>query len=220
MTGNGIAQILVFTAIIAAVAMPLGIYMARVFSGERTFLSPILLPVERFLYRLSGVDDKREQSCVTYTVAMLLFNLVCFVTLYALLRLQAFLPFNPQGMTAVPQGLALNTAISFTTNTNWQDYGGETTLSYLVQMAGLTVHNFVSAATGIALAIALIRGFARRSAQTIGNFWVDMTRCVLYILLPISIVVGLVLIWQGTPDNLHAYTEVTTLEGGKQLIAQ
>src|SRR6202162_3504505 len=203
MTVNGVAQILIFTAIIAALAVPLGAYMARVFSGERTFLSPVFMPVDKLFYRLSGVDEKREQNWVTYTVAMLLFNLVCFVTLYALLRLQPFLPFNPQGMAAVPLDLSLNTAISFTTNTNWQNYSGETTLSYFVQMAGLTVHNFVSAATGIAIVIALIRGFVRRSGTTIGNFWVDLTRCNLYILLPISIIFGLIFVWQGMPQNLH-----------------
>ncbi|HEX4158462.1 MAG TPA: potassium-transporting ATPase subunit KdpA [Rhizomicrobium sp.] len=220
MTANGIAQILVFFAIVAAVAVPLGTYMARVFAGERTILSPLLLPVETILYRLSGVDEKREQSWVTYAVAMLLFNLFCFVSLYALLRLQSFLPFNPQGMPAVPGDLSLNTAISFTTNTNWQNYGGETTLSYLVQMAGLTVHNFVSAATGIAIVIALIRGFVRRSATTVGNFWVDLTRCNLYILLPVSIAFGLIFVWQGMPQNLHPYTIAHTLEGAKQVLAQ
>src|ERR1700731_1584452 len=220
MTVNGAPQILVFAAIIAAVAMPLGIYMARVFGGERTFLSPLLLPVERAIYAVCGVDEKREQNWVVYTVAMLLFNLVCFVTLYALLRLQSFLPFNPQGMAAVPVDLSLNTAISFETNKNWQNYGGETTLSYFVQMAGLTVHNFVSAATGIAIVIALIRGFVRRSAQTIGNFWVDLTRTVLYVLLPIAIVVGLFFVWQGMPQNLGGYVDATTLEGSKQVIAQ
>jgi K+-transporting ATPase ATPase A chain len=220
MTADGVAQILVFTAIVAAAAMPLGIYMARVFTGERTFLSPILTPIERFLYRLSGVNENREQNWVTYTVAMLLFNLVCFVALYALLRLQSFLPLNPQHMAAVPGDLALNTAISFATNTNWQNYGGETTLSYLVQMAGLTVHNFISAATGIAIVIALIRGFVRRSASTIGNFWVDLTRCNLYILLPISIIFGLFFVWQGMPQNLHSYVVAHTLEGAKQVLAQ
>ncbi|HEY2445471.1 MAG TPA: potassium-transporting ATPase subunit KdpA [Rhizomicrobium sp.] len=220
MTANGIAQILIFFAIIAAAALPLGIYMARVFGGERTFLSPILVPLENAIYRLSGVDERREQSWVTYTVAMLLFNLVCFVSLYALLRLQASLPFNPQHMSAVPGDLALNTAISFATNTNWQNYGGETTLSYFVQMAGLTVHNFVSAATGIAIVIALIRGFVRRSGTTIGNFWVDLTRCNLYILLPISIVFGLIFVWQGMPQSLHAYVIAHTLEGAKQVLAQ
>jgi K+-transporting ATPase ATPase A chain len=220
MTVNGVAQILIFFALIAATAVPLGIYMARVFAGERTFLSPVLLPVEKLLYRLSGVDETREQGWVTYAVAMLLFNLACFVLLYALMRLQYYLPFNPQGMTAVPVDLALNTAISFTTNTNWQNYGGETTLSYFVQMAGLTVHNFVSAATGIAIVIALIRGFVRRSGTTVGNFWVDLTRCNLYILLPISIVFGLIFVWQGMPQNLHPYVTAHTLEGAKQVLAQ
>ncbi len=220
MTANGVAQILVFFAIIAAVAVPLGVYMARVFAGERTFLSPVLVPLERGIYRLCGVDEKREQGWVTYTVAMLLFNLIGFVALYALLRLQAFLPYNPQKMAPVPVDLALNTAISFTTNTNWQNYGGETTLSYFVQMAGLTVHNFVSAATGIAIVIALIRGFVRRSGTTVGNFWVDLTRCNLYILLPISIVFGLIFVWQGMPQNLHAYVTAHTLEGAKQVLAQ
>ena len=220
MTTNGIVQILVFTAIFAAIAMPLGTYMARVFGGELTFLSPVFLPVEKMFYRLSGIDEKQEQGWVAYAVAMLAFNLTCFVTLYALFRLQGFLPFNPQKMSAVPGDLALNSAISFTTNTNWQNYGGETTLSYLVQMAGLTVHNFVSAATGIAIAIALIRGFVRRSASTIGNFWVDLTRCTLYVLLPVSIVVGLVFVWQGLPQNIGAYVVAHTLEGTRQVIAQ
>ncbi|MGD0191339.1 MAG: potassium-transporting ATPase subunit KdpA [Rhizomicrobium sp.] len=220
MSANGVAQILIFFAIIAAVSVPLGVYMARVFNGERTLLTPILWPIEKIIYWLCGVDDKREQGWVTYTVAMLLFNLFCFVTLYGLLRLQASLPYNPQAMTAVPVDLSLNTAISFATNTNWQNYGGETTLSYLVQMAGLTVHNFVSAATGIAIVIALIRGFVRRSGTTVGNFWVDLTRCNLYILLPISIVCGLIFVWQGMPQNLHPYVTAHTLEGARQVIAQ
>jgi K+-transporting ATPase ATPase A chain len=220
MTANGVGQILVFLAIIAALAVPLGTYMARVFSGERTLLSPILAPLEKLLYRLSGIDEKREQNWATYTVAMLLFNLFCFVSLYALLRLQGFLPFNPQGMGAVASDLSLNTAISFTTNTNWQNYGGESTLDYFVQMAGLTVHNFVSAATGIAICIALIRGFARRSGTTVGNFWVDLTRCNLYVLLPVSIVAALVFVWQGMPQNLGGYVVAHTLEGAKQVIAQ
>src|SRR5215469_14621930 len=220
MTSNVIAQILVFFVIITAVAVPLGVYMARGLGGERTFLSPLLRPVEWTIYRLCGVDENREQSWVTYTVAMLLFNLFCFVSLYALMRLQASLPFNPQAMTAVPVDLALNTAVSFTTNTNWQNYGGETTLSYLVQMAGLTVHNFVSAGTGIAILIALIRGFVRRSGTTVGNFWVDLTRCNLYILLPLSIVFALIFVWQGMPQNLHAYVTAHTLEGAKQVLAQ
>jgi potassium-transporting ATPase potassium-binding subunit len=220
MTANGLLQIAIFCAIIAALAVPLGIYMARVFAGERTFLSPVLRPVENAIYWASGVDAQKEQHWLTYAVAMLLFHLFCFASLYAMLRLQYYLPFNPQGMTGVRWDLALNTAISFTTNTNWQNYGGETTLSYFTQMAGLTVHNFVSAAAGIAMAIALIRGFVRRSAQTVGNFWVDLTRATLYVLLPISIIGGLAYVWMGMPQNLHAYVDATTIEGAKQTIAQ
>jgi len=220
MTFNGWLQIALFCVVIALLVKPLGGYMTRVFTGERTFLSPVLGPVERVFYRLSGVDEKSDQNWLTYAVSMLLFSLVGFASIYALMRFQAMLPFNPAGQPAVEEGLAFNTAMSFNTNTNWQSYVPETTMSYLVQMAGLTVHNFVSAATGIALAIALIRGFARRSAKGIGNFWVDLTRCTLYVLLPISIVVGLFFVWQGMPQNLGAYTEATTLEGAKQVIAQ
>ncbi len=220
MTFNGWIQIAIYSLLVIAVVKPLGAYMARVFTGERTFLSPVLQPVERGIYRICGIDEGQEQHWVTYTIAMLFFSVAGFVTLYALQRLQAVLPFNPQGQSAVEQSLAFNTSVSFLTNTNWQSYGGETTMSYLTQMAGLTVHNFVSAATGIALAIALVRGFARRSAQTVGNFWVDLTRCTLYILLPMSIVVALALIAFGMPQNLSAYTEATTVEGAKQLIAQ
>jgi K+-transporting ATPase ATPase A chain len=205
---------------VTAIAVPFGTYMARVFAGERNFLSPVLGPVERIIYWVSGVDAKKEQHWLTYTVSVLLFNLACFASLYAVLRLQGYLPFNPRGMGGMEQGLALNTAISFTTNTNWQNYGGETTLGYFAQMAGLTVHNFVSAATGIAVVIALIRGFVRRSTRTIGNFWVDLTRCTLYVLLPISIVVGLFFVWQGMPQNLGDYVSATTVEGANQTIAQ
>jgi K+-transporting ATPase ATPase A chain len=220
MTFNGWFQIALFCVVIVALAKPFGGYMTRVFAGERTLLSPVLGPVERGFYRLSGVDERTDQNWVAYAVSMLLFSLVGFASLYALMRFQATLPFNPAGQSAVEEGLAFNTAMSFTTNTNWQSYVPEGTMSYLVQMAGLTVHNFVSAATGIALAVALVRGFARRSAAGIGNFWVDLTRCTLYILLPISIVVGLFFVWQGMPQNLGAYTEATTLEGAKQVIAQ
>ena len=220
MTFNGWLQIALFSVVIALLVKPLGGYMTRVFTGERTFLSPALGPVERVFYRLSGVDEKSDQNWLTYAVSMLLFSLVGFASIYALMRFQAMLPFNPAGQSAVEEGLAFNTAMSFNTNTNWQSYVPETTMGYLVQMAGLTVHNFVSAATGIALAVALIRGFARRSAKGIGNFWVDLTRCTLYVLLPISIVVGLFFVWQGMPQNLGAYTEATTLEGAKQVIAQ
>src|SRR6201987_261364 len=220
MTISGWVQIALFGVIIVLITRPLGGYMTRVFAGERTLLSPVLRPVELAVYWCCGVNEKEEQHWLTYAVAMLFFSVAGFVTLYALQRLQWYLPFNPQGQTAVAPDLAFNTSVSFVTNTNWQAYGGETKMSYLTQMAGLTVHNFVSAATGIAMALALIRGFVRREAKTIGNFWVDLTRCTLYILIPISVVVGLVLVWQGVPQNLGAYTEATTLEGAKQIIAQ
>ena len=219
MTLLGWTQILLFCAIVVALTKPLGGYMTRVFNGERTFLSPALRPVEAALYRIGGVDETREQHWLTYTVAMLLFHVGGFVLLYALMRLQAVLPFNPAGQSAVPADLAFNTSVSFITNTNWQNYGGESTMSYLVQMLGLTHQNFLSAATGIVLAVALIRGFARASARTIGNFWVDVTRCTLYILLPICVIFALFLVWQGIPQTLGAYVEATTLEGAKQTIA-
>src|ERR1700726_1723279 len=220
MTTNGWLQIALFCVIIVALTRPFGGYMTRVFAGERTWLGPVLRPIERVIYRLCGVDETVEQHWLVYAVSMLLFSVAGFVSLYALQRLQGYLPFNPQGQTGVEESLAFNTSVSFVTNTNWQSYVPETTMSYLVQMAGLTVHNFVSAATGIALALAQVRGFARRSAATIGNFWVDLTRCTLYILLPLSIVVGLFFVWQGMPQNLGAYVDATTLEGAKQTIAQ
>jgi K+-transporting ATPase ATPase A chain len=219
MTLIGWLQILVFCAIIVALVKPLGGYLMRIFNGERTFLTPVLRPVEATLYALGGVDERREQHWMTYTVATLLFNAIGFFALYALMRLQASLPLNPAEMSAVAPDLAFNTAVSFVTNTNWQNYGGESTMSYLVQMLGLTVQNFVSAATGIALAVALIRGFARASATTIGNFWVDVTRGTLYVLLPICVIIALLLIWQGVPQTLGPYVEATTLEGTKQTIA-
>ena len=215
MTANGWIQIAIYCAAILVCVKPLGLYMAKVFEGEITFLKPI----ERVLYRVCGVKGE-EQHWTTYTIAMLAFSIAGFVSLYLMQRLQAVLPYNPQGMAAVTPDLSFNTAVSFITNTNWQSYSGESTMSYLVQMLGLTVHNFLSAATGIALAIALIRGFARRSAKTLGNFWVDLTRCVLYVLVPISIVIALVLVWQGVPQNLHAYTSAIGLDGIKQTIAQ
>ena len=220
MTANGWVQIALFSVIIFLITRPLGGYMTRVFSGERTFLSPVLRPVERAVYWCCGVDEKEEQHWLTYAVAMLFFSIAGFVTLYALQRLQWYLPFNPQGQTGVEQSLAFNTSVSFVTNTNWQSYVPETTMSYLTQMAGLTVHNFVSGATGIALALALIRGFSRREAKTVGNFWVDLTRSTLYVLLPLSVVVALFYVWQGMPQNLGAYVDATTLEGAKQTIAQ
>jgi K+-transporting ATPase ATPase A chain len=176
--------------------------------------------MERVIYRLCGVRHDEEQHWTGYAIAMLAFSAAGFVLLYAMQRFQAALPFNPQGLPAVGPDLAFNTSVSFVTNTNWQSYVGETTMSYLVQMMGLTVHNFVSGATGIALAMALVRGFARRSARTLGNFWVDMTRATLYVLLPLSVIVALVLVWQGVPQNLGAYTQAVSLEGVQQLIAQ
>ena len=219
MTLIGWVQIVLYCAILVALTPLVGGYMTRVFNGERTFLSFLLRPVEAGLYRISGVDEKAEQHWVTYTVAMLLFHVGGFFIIYLLMRLQGFLPFNPAGQPAVDPELSFNTAISFITNTNWQNYGGESTLSYLVQMLGLTHQNFLSAATGIVLAVALIRGFARASAKTVGNFWVDVTRCTLYILLPICVPYALFLVWQGMPQTLGAYVDAATLEGAKQTIA-
>jgi potassium-transporting ATPase potassium-binding subunit len=219
MTAIGWIQIILYCAIIVALVKPLGWYMTRVFNGERTFLSPILRPVEAGLYWIGGVDERREQHWLTYTVSMLLFHVGGVLIIYALMRLQAVLPFNPAEQSAVAPDLSFNTAISFITNTNWQNYGGESTLSYLVQMLGLTHQNFLSAATGIALAVALIRGFSRASMRTIGNFWVDVTRCTLYVLMPICVVYTLFLVWQGMPQTLGAYVDATTLEGAKQTIA-
>jgi K+-transporting ATPase ATPase A chain len=219
MTIIGWVQILLYCAIIVALTPVLGGYMTRVFSGERTFLTPFLRPVELALYRAAGIDEKREQSWLAYTVGMLLFHVGGFAILYGLMRFQAGLPFNPADQSAVAPDLTFNTAISFITNTNWQNYGGEGTMSYLTQMLGLTHQNYLSAATGIVLAVALIRGFARHSVQTIGNFWVDITRCTLYVLMPICIVATLFLVWQGMPQTLGPYVDATTLEGAKQTIA-
>ena len=219
MTFIGWVQIALYCAIIVAIVPFLGAYMTRVFNGERTFLSPVWRPVEAAIYWAGGVDAKREQHWVTYTVAMLLFHVGGLLIIYALMRFQGALPFNPADQGAVAEDLSFNTAVSFITNTNWQNYGGESTLSYLVQMLGLTHQNFLSAATGIVLAMALIRGFARASAQTVGNFWVDITRCTLYILIPICVPYALFLVWQGMPQTLGAYVDATTLEGAKQTIA-
>src|SRR5919198_2697932 len=220
MTLNGWLQIALYVGVLVLCVKPLGLYMARVFNDERTFLDPALRPVERLIYRLIGVDPRQEQHWTTYTAAMLLFNLAGLVLLYALQRLQHVLPLNPQSFVPVTPDSAFNTAVSFTSNTNWQSYSGESTMSYLSQMAGLTVQNFLSAATGIVLAIALIRGFARRSAQTVGNFWVDMVRTTLWILLPLSFIFALMLVWQGVPQNLQPYANATTVEGSSQTIAQ
>ena len=219
MTLNGWIQILVFCGIVILLVKPLGGYMTRVFSGERTFLSPILLPAERALYRLAGTSEREDQHWTTYTVSLLSFNLAGFLLLYALQRFQGSLPINPMGMSNVPADLAFNTTVSFVTNTNWQNYGGESTLSYLTQMAGLTVQNFVSAATGVAIAIALIRAFSRKSMKTLGNFWADLTRCTLYILLPLCILLTLAFVSLGVPQTIGAYAEATTLEGARQVIA-
>jgi len=219
-TVPGALSIALFFFLVLAITKPLGAYMARVFAGDRTFLSPVLGPVESLTYRIAGVDPNEDQHWSTYTAAMLLFNLAGLLALYLLERTQHLLPFNPQGVDAVPPDLAFNTAVSFTTNTNWQAYVPESTMSYLTQMSGLAFHNFISAATGIAIAVALTRGLARRSARAIGNFWADMVRTTLYVLLPICVVGTLVLVWQGVPQNLDPYAVVMTVEGATQTIAQ
>jgi K+-transporting ATPase ATPase A chain len=205
MTLNGWLQILLFFAVVLAVTKPLGLFMAHVFERERAFLDPVLRPVERLVYRLTGVDEAREMRWTEYAVAMLLFNLLTLLALYLIQRLQGVLPLNPQGLAGVAPDLAFNTAASFTTNTNWQAYVGETTMSYLTQMMGLAYHNFVSAATGIALAVAFIRGIARREMETIGNFWVDMTRAALWVLLPFCLIGALLLVSQGVVQNFRSY---------------
>ncbi len=206
MTFNGWLQILFFFALIVAVTKPLGVFMARVFNRERTFLDPVLRPIEKLIYRLTGVDEKREMRWTEYAAAMLLFSAVSMVVLYLLQRMQAWLPFNPQKLANIEPSSAFNSAASFTTNTNWQSYVPEVTMSYLTQMAGLAYHNFVSAAVGIALAIALIRGIARRERDTLGNFWVDMTRAALWVCLPFCLVGAMLLVAGGVPQNLKPYT--------------
>ena len=220
MTLNGWAQIALFCGLVLLLTRPLGGYLDNVMAGRRTLLSPVLLPIERGFYRLAGIDPAEEQSWWVYARAMVVFHIVGFAFLYLMLRLQDLLPLNPQGMSAVAPDLAGNTAISFLTNTNWQSYGGETTMSYLSQMAGLSVQNFLSAATGIALAVALVRGFARAESKGIGNFWADMVRSTLYVLLPFCLLLTVFYVWQGVPQNLSSYVEATTLEGAKQTIAQ
>lgn len=219
MTIVGWLQISLLFLAVLLVIKPLGLYMARVFSGERTFLSPVLGRVERDLYRVSGINPEKEQSWLGYTLAMLAFSLAGFLALYAMLRLQAYLPLNPQGFPGVPADLAFNTAVSFVTNTNWQNYAGETTMSHFSQMAGLTVQNFLSAATGMALAVAITRALARSKVATLGNFWVDMTRATLYVLLPLAIVVALAFVAMGLPQTLDASVTATTLEGANQVIS-
>ncbi len=222
MNANGVFQIAVYVVLVLAVTKPLGLFMARVFSRERTFLDPVLRPVERTIYRLTGVDEQCEMHWTEYAISMLLFSAVSMLVLYAILRLQEYLPWNPEKFGAVaPAHLAFNTAASFTTNTNWQAYSGETTMSYFTQMAGLAYHNFVSAAAGIALAIAFIRGIARREVDTIGNFWVDMVRALLWVLLPFCVAGALLLVSQGVVQNLRPYDNVELLESHHaQTIAQ
>ena len=228
MTFSGLLYIVVFFLLLLAATKPLGLFMANLFEGKRTFLHPLLHPLERLIYRLGGVREDAEQRWTQYAASVLAFSLVSFLSVYAIQRLQGFLPANPMGFstghapgnaTAMTPDLAFNTAVSFMTNTNWQSYGGETTLSYFVQMAALTVQNFVSAAAGIAVAIALIRGFARRQANSIGNFWVDLTRATVYVLLPLALVFALFLCARGVPQTLKAYQTVRTVEGATQTIA-
>ncbi|MBC2775177.1 potassium-transporting ATPase subunit KdpA [Rhizobium sp. AQ_MP] len=219
MTLVGWLQISLLFLAVLLVIKPLGLYMARVFSGERTLLSPVLGRLERDLYRVGGINPEKEQSWLGYTLAMLAFSLAGFLALYAMLRLQAYLPLNPQGFPGVPSDLAFNTAVSFVTNTNWQNYAGETTMSHFSQMAGLTVQNFLSAATGMALAVAVTRALARSKVATLGNFWVDMTRATLYVLLPLAIIVALAFVAMGLPQTLDASVTATTLEGASQVIS-
>jgi K+-transporting ATPase ATPase A chain len=220
MTMNGWAQIALYVVVVLLLTRPVCGYLTRVLAGDRTLLSPVLLPIERGFYRLAGVDPREEQSWWLYCRSVLVFHVVGFVFLYLLLRLQSVLPFNPQDMAALSPDLAGNTSVSFLTNTNWQSYGGESTMSYFSQMAGLAVQNFLSAAAGIALAMAMIRGFARAGAKGLGNFWADLVRVTLYVLLPACIVLTVFFVWQGVPQNLGGYVDATTLEGAKQTIAQ
>ena len=215
-----ILQFILYAALVAALAWPLGLYLARVYEGGWTWLSPILAPVERGFLATAGIRQDQGQHWTRYALSVLAFSLGSWVLLYAILRLQHLLPFNPQALAPLSPDLAFNTAVSFITNTNWQAYGGETTMSYFSQMAGLTVQNFVSAGVGMAVCAAIIRGFFAREQKTLGNFWVDLTRSVLYVLLPLSIVLTLFLVWQGVPQNLMAYVSATTLEGAQQTIAQ
>ena len=218
MTALGWLEAAVFFLIVLALTKPLGSYMARVFQGERTWLTPVIAPIERLVYRICGIREDEEMSWYVYALSMLAFSLIGLAYLYVLLRTQKWLPFNPAHVDNMGPDLAWNTAVSFTTNTNWQFYSGETAMSYFAQMAGLAWHNFVSAAVGIALAIAVVRGLVRTSVQTLGNFWVDLTRCLLYVLLPMSVVVGLFFVSQGVPQNFHAYQNVKSLEGFTQAI--
>ena len=222
MTANGILQICFYFLVILVLTKPMGLFMARLFDGKRTFLHPVLRPLERFCYRVVGVNESTEQRWTQYTASLLAFSIFSFLFVYAFQRLQGFLPLNPQGFnqTNISPDLAFNTAVSFLTNTNWQSYTPETTVSYLVQMIALAVQNFASAAAGIAVAIALVRGFSRQQVNSIGNFWVDLTRATVYLLLPISLVAALFFCSQGVIQNFDRYTKVTTVEGASQVIAQ
>src|SRR5664280_1179500 len=219
MTFVGWAQNANVLALTLIAAIPLSGLIVKIYAGEANVLTPVLRPVERLFYRLAGVDETREQNWLVYAMAMIAFSIVGFLSLYALQRLQGVLPLNPQQFPGVPSDLAFNTAVSFITNTNWQNYSGETTMSHLTQMLGLTVHNFVSAATGLAMAFALVRAFARSSATTVGNFWVDMSRVVLYVLLPLSIVFAIVFVALGMPQTLTGASAATTLEGTTQTVS-
>jgi K+-transporting ATPase ATPase A chain len=228
-TPNGLFQIGVFFLVVLGLTKPMGMFMARVFEGERTWLHRVLRPVERSIYKLCGIREDEEQRWTGYAASLLMFSLAGLLVTYLIQRLQSFMPFNPQGFgtahaargaTAMTPDLAFNTAVSFTTNTNWQAYTPETTMSYLTQMVGLATHNFFSAAAGMAIAIALVRGFARHTSEKIGNFWVDITRATVYVLLPLSMVIALLFVSQGVIQNLNPYTKATTLEGGTQIIAQ
>jgi len=212
MTANGWFQIGLYLLVIFLITKPIGLFIARVFNREKTFLDPVLRPVERIVYRLTGVDEQREMRWTEYTASMLLFSGVSMTVLYLLERTQKWLPFNPQRFGNLEQGLAFGTAASFTTNTNWQVYAGESTMSYFTQMAGLAYHNFVSGAVGIALAIVLIRGISRRETEKLGNFWVDTTRCLLWVLLPLSLAGALVLVSQGVVQNLKPYTTAELIQ--------
>jgi K+-transporting ATPase ATPase A chain len=220
MTANGIFQILLFTAVVIALAKPIGAFMAKVFAGERTWLHRVLRPVETVVYKLCGIDETAEQHWTRYAGSLLLFSVVSLLFTYLIQRLQQWFPLNPQGLANVGEHLSWNTAASFTTNTNWQSYTPETTMSYLTQMIALATHNFFSAAAGIAVAIAVVRGFSRHSTKTLGNFWVDFTRCTLYVLLPLSVLAALLLCSQGVIQDLSPYAKVTTLEGTVQTIPQ
>ena len=215
-----ILQFILYAALVTALAWPLGLYLARVYEGGGTWLSPVLAPVERAFYALAGIKPEQGQHWTRYALSVLAFSLASWALLYAILRLQHLLPFNPAELGPLSPYLAFNTAVSFTTNTNWQAYGGETTMSYLSQMTGLTVQNFVSAGAGMAVCAAIVRGFFAREQKALGNFWVDLTRSVLYVLLPMSILLTLFLVWQGVPQNLMAYVSATTVEGAQQTIAQ